>query len=485
MWWYIEHRFKRFFRAATWEKALFIKVIVGIVVSFLLLEFAVLAFLGGKAVGNYESSESLFQILAPMLPLYILGEFLLRSLLQSNPKTEITPYLLLPIKKSRLIHFSLISSGLSLLNFGFLILQLAFTCGAAGSGFQDLGACLLLLLSLSISLHFLVTLINQAGMRLWWLQGIVFVGFIALGCLLYYGQLQFQNLMLSGAASWIDVLPLSIVLLVVSVLLYLFCVRQLRLNFYRGPISVQTSFPGMTGTWFSSFGKAGLLMGLELKLILRNKRPRQLAMVAMLFIFWANVFFKGDDSPMLAMLFGGIFITSTFMMNYGQFLGAWEGSHYDFLLTRDISFEDYYKAKLFLFIFSSLITFVPCLLIFANNQLATEALIASLLYNCGINSYLWMYISVYNRTAIDLSRPQLFNYQGVSASQMLLVTPIMIIAPAIAWIVSLCTNDHIALYVLGGLGITGFLLMKPALSMLARRLQDRKYEISEAFRLRE
>lgn len=48
-----------------------------------------------------------------------------------------------------------------------------------------------------------------------------------------------------------------------------------------------------------------------------------------------------------------IIITGMFMLNYGQYLLGWEGNHFDHILTRNVSFKDYYLSKVLLFAITS------------------------------------------------------------------------------------------------------------------------------------
>ena len=53
-------------------------------------------------------------------------DFLLRVPLQKTPTQEVKPYLLLPVKRNRIIDFLLIRSGLSLFNLFWLFMFVPF-----------------------------------------------------------------------------------------------------------------------------------------------------------------------------------------------------------------------------------------------------------------------------------------------------------------------------------------------------------------------
>ena len=80
---------------------------------------------------------------------------------------------------------------------------------------------------------------------------------------------------------------------------------------------------GADYAFLNRFGAVGELIGLDIKLILRNKRPRSVAMITVLFLFYGFIFYKKEyiqQGWWGFLLVGGVFLTGLFISNYGQFL---------------------------------------------------------------------------------------------------------------------------------------------------------------------
>ncbi len=83
---------------------------------------------------------------------------------------------------------------------------------------------------------------------------------------------------------------------------------------------------------------------------------------------------------------------------------------------------------------------------------------------------------------MDLSRGAAFNYQGVGASQFLVMLPLLL-APVILYAILSIFLDRIpAVSVLGLMGVAGLLFHKPLMQKVVARFERRKYRIAEGFR---
>ena len=129
-----------------------------------------------------------YHVMNAVVLIFILAlDFLLRVPLQKTPTQEVKPYLLLPVKRIRVIDFLLIRSGLSLFNLFWLFLFVPFSFITITKYFGVLGVITyligILLLILANNYWYLLcrTLINE---RIWWiLLPIAFYG--GIGCLLF------------------------------------------------------------------------------------------------------------------------------------------------------------------------------------------------------------------------------------------------------------------------------------------------------------
>src|SRR5690606_7707894 len=85
--------------------------------------------------------------------------------------------------------------------------------------------------------------------------------------------------------------------------------------------------------WLENKGNIGFLVATELRLIWRNKRPRTVAGMSVLFLFYGLIFYtQGDyDERYTFLVFPATFITGGFLINYGQYIFSWESNYMDLI----------------------------------------------------------------------------------------------------------------------------------------------------------
>jgi len=101
-------------------------------------------------------------------------------------------------------------------------------------------------------------------------------------------------------------------------------------------------------------------------------------------------------------IFVGIFITGIFMINFGQFIPAWDAGYYPLIMTQNIPLKKYLTAKAGLITFSVVVLAIlstPYLYygwkIFLINMICA-------VYNIGVNIPVLLYAGSFNRKKIDL-----------------------------------------------------------------------------------
>ena len=121
---------------------------------------------------NMVPNREPYHVMNAVVLIFILAlDFLLRVPLQKTPTQEVKPYLLLPVKRNRVIDFLLIRSGLSLFNLFWLFMFVPFSFITITKYFGILGVITyligILLLILANNYWYLLcrTLINE---RIWW-----------------------------------------------------------------------------------------------------------------------------------------------------------------------------------------------------------------------------------------------------------------------------------------------------------------------------
>ena len=83
---------------------------------------------------------------------------------------------------------------------------------------------------------------------------------------------------------------------------------------------------------------------------------------------------------------------------------------------------------------------------------------------------------------MDLSRGAAFNYQGIGASQFIIMLPLLLMPVVIYSLLTLFLDRMVAVTILGLLGIAGLLFHKLIMNYVVDRFRRRKYIIAEGFR---
>jgi hypothetical protein len=181
------------------------------------------------------------------------------------------------------------------------------------------------------------------------------------------------------------------------------------------------------------------------------------------------------------LIYAGVFFIGMFIITYGQFLYAWEAGYFDFLLARKIDYRKYLWVKVFLLSATCIGAFLLIAPFIINNSYAFKSLTVALFYNLGINLPLMLFLSLYNRSRIDISAGA-FSMQGKSGQQILNVF-ILILTPAV---LSGFLINHYGLEncfrILGGIGLTGILLTPVTFDAIFKLFIKKKHIMGAAFR---
>ncbi|MEO8821391.1 MAG: DUF5687 family protein, partial [Ginsengibacter sp.] len=189
---------------------------------------------------------------------------------------------------------------------------------------------------------------------------------------------------------------------------------------------------------------------------------------------------KADHLGIL--LVGSIFITGMFMVSFGQFLFAWQSSHFDGLMASNIQIKTYIKSKMMLLIAFSSIAFLLSLFYGFLSVKLIPVLIAAWLFNIGVHSVLTGFIGTRNYKGLDLSKGSSFNYQGTGAAQWLYSLVILIVGMIIYFPFALLVNEWSGIAAIGIAGIICLLMQDWWLDKITIQFKKQKYKILDGFR---
>jgi len=484
---FIRLQFKEFFRSATFGKGLALKAIM----IFLALYFTA-AFIG-LGLSLYPVMKKIYPDADPFVMVnqflfyWFLADLMMRFFLQKLPVMAVKPLLTLPVKRKNVVNYVLGKSLLSFFNFLPLFAAIPFGFVLIYKGYA-VGIVILwifLIAIIALVINFLNFLIESwsSDFELSFLPIIVFVG--VLFAIDYFEIISLKHLTYIIVQGILDqpfliVLPLAL-LAGIYYLNYklLYSKLYLDVSLQSKTQEVKTSDLG----WTRRFGEVAPFMQLDLKLIWRNKRSKSSAFIVLIGALYGLIFYTNPIYAKMPWIFAfvGVFSTGVFLINFGQFIPAWDSAYYKLLMSQNIKYEKYLKSKFTLMVVSVVAMFIITIPYVYFGYKILLAHFAGAVYNIGVNSHVILFGGSFNRKKIDLSQRAAFNFQGTGAVQWIIGLPLMILPMAIFGIVYAFSSFLIASVVLIVMGVAGILLHQPLMKFITKSYQNSKYKMIEAF----
>jgi len=487
--WFIQHQWKQEIRSSIWQKNIALNIIVGFFMVIMLLYLLMLGIFLDKVLEDVVKDANADITLSKIIIYYFIATFLMRFFLQSLPAMEIVPYLHLRIKKKTIAWFMIFKSLFSFFNIIPFLIFLPFALGYMVdefNGFQAFiwfAAVFLFELSSNFKLiYFKRKFTLNPKIILILIGGIA--ALIALDkfdlfsissiSLWYFTQLQ---------SNWIWVLlPLATTLLFIG-----WNLQMIRKNSYLDDLTPKKAEGEMLSSKLNllqNFGKTGELILGEVKLILRNKRSKSVVFLIPFFLLYGLFFYPQEmyNESTGLLVFVGIFVTGGFLIAYGQYLMAWESSHFDFILSSNIGIQDYFKAKYFLLVIPTVILYFLTIPYMYFGMEIFWINFATLFYNLGVNAPLLLFTSSFNKKRMDLSKGAMMNYQGVGINNFILVLPLLAVPALLYWLVSSLFGYLPAVLTLGILGVLGLLFNQSLIRLAVNNFNKQRYKIANGYR---
>jgi len=222
---------------------------------------------------------------------------------------------------------------------------------------------------------------------------------------------------------------------------------------------------------------------LDLKLITRSKRARSSLWMLGLGLLYGLFFYP---NPIYAemdwfFIFIGIFVTGIFLINFGQFIPAWDSGYYKLLMSQNVKYEKYLKSKFTLMVMSVIIMFVLSIPYVYFGWKILLAHFAAAIYNIGVNSHVMLFGGSFNRKKIALDQKAAFNFQGTGAVQWLIGLPLMVLPMIIFALLDYLVNFEVAIGAIIILGLLGIAFHQSVMRLITKKYQDSKYKMIDAF----
>ena len=333
----LRHQWKEFIRNPSWSS---ISVAYAIFLVLLALYFLLILVLAGAFIGHLLTSQDPAADVVRLVNQHLLSAFSLlflgRLLFQNTPQLKIGPYLHLPISRPALARFFSFAALFHLHNLLPLAFFIPFWISNLALDYSTLTSLSWLagiVAILGLSNYLVICVRLGLARRAVWLLGGGASGLIALD---YWQQWGYTGALSSVVFDFLlepggPVLALA--LLVATGLLFGWTCRLLKDHLHDEAPSEKGLTTGSQSLLdrLAGLGPVGRLMALEIKLAIRNKRPRQILWFALMFSAAGLINFilltRGSSDSVVPTttltfyhIFWGFFLTSGFVINYGQFM---------------------------------------------------------------------------------------------------------------------------------------------------------------------
>ena len=481
------HQWKKAIRSKVLSQGWGVKILIGFLVIYFGLSFLALGFLLPEIIRETHPEAALVTpVFGEFVLYYLMVDWVMRFFLQDLNVLTVQHYLLSPIKKTTIINYLLSSSVFNFFNLLPLLFIVPFAIRAA---FPELGsingtAWLSGMVLLVLTNHFIAIYLKRvAAVKL-----AVFIAFAALVALLFVANTMgwislndWSYLLFGNLGQWWLTLIIVVILGIVYFLNFRFLMAHSHIDKWKKQKAEAST---QNFEFLESKGAVGTMIANELKLIFRNKRTKSILIITALFGAYGLLFYTNPEQypGMGWLVFVGIFMTGIFMINYGQFLVGWEGAYFDGILTRAYPMEAFFRAKFWLLAASSVITYVISLAYIYFTWDAFWINTASFIYNIGVNSFVLLFASTYQKKKIDLSKGSAFNYQGTSALQFLVAIPLLVVPILIFQGFNVFGKPYYGLAAMSIAGLISLAFSKYWFKEIIKNFKEKKYRNAAGFR---
>ena len=430
---FISHELKAFWRSKNQAKSIALRVVLGVIVLYLFLNVLVLGFFMDKLLEQLFPKTDVIISFCGIILIYFLFDLLLRLQLQELPTLRVQPYLQLPVKRNTLVSYLAFMALISVFNVWPFILfyPFIFKIIAADAGGRTALAFAVSIIGLTVFNNYFALYIKRKANLNGWIFLVASVALILISlCDFRWHLFSISKLSYLFFGHLLNHAVLALVPFALGAIMYVFNFIYLKQNLYLEELGSRktSAYKGSTEYPFlNRFGSIGDLAGNEIKLILRNKRPRSAFIMGLFLMFYGLIFYTNPKLHFeFYKVFVGMFMTGIFIINYGQFMYSWQASHFDGLLVSKIKISDFLKAKFLMFTLVSSFFFLLTTpyVYFGWRTLVIHFVM--FLWNIGVNTTLVLFFANRNYKRIDLSKGAAFNWEGVSGSTWLLSLPLLI-----------------------------------------------------------
>lgn len=439
------------------------------------------AFDGGAKEAYHVMNSGLIFVLAL--------DFLMRFPFQKTPTQEVKPYLLLPVKRSRLIDFLLIRSGLGGYNFIWLFMFVPFAIititkfyGIGGVLTYSIGIWLLMI----FNNYWFLLCRTLMGERIWWFMLPVAVYAAIAAGLFIPDNSPIFDLSIELGEGFIGGNLLTFIGVLAAIgIMWLINRTLMQRLIYNELSKVEDTTVQVKSVseykFLDRYGEIGEYMRLELKLMLRNKVCRKslysitaVVVIFSLIISFSDVYSGGMRDFFVLynyIIFGILFLSA--LMSY-------EGNYIDGLMSRKESIYSLLRAKYILYSIALLVPFILMIPGMVTGKVSVLTCISWLLFIPGAVYYGLFQLAVFNNKTVDLNAKMTSRNVGTGL-QNLISGAAFAVPMILLFGLNALVGKEVTPWILMGIGIIFIATSKWWLMNVYHRFMKRRYKIMEGF----
>ncbi len=474
-----------FRRSPTFKQGLGINILLGFLGVYMLINALVVGFAASFIIAEYYPEQDIIHKFGGLFASYLAIDLVVRYLIQKFPVISITKYLTLNIKKLSLIRYLLVRSIFNFYNLlplfviiPFFFIQVLPDMTAAGSIMWLLTMLCLIYLNHFISFWLYIKSFKQPVVTY-----IIIAVLLVLILAEYKGWLSISGFLSDVMVNIYSTALVSIPFLVLTAIISI-VYRVLRDSTYlEDHQKSNAKFASATiGLPFLTKGsKVSQLIQLEINMIWRNKRAKLFLIMSLALVPYVLLWLEDIKESIFFLIISSLFMTGSFMLNYGQLIFSWNSQHFNLLMTHKIELEDYILAKYYLLAASCIILYFISLPLAFIDSLILWSNSCIVFYCVGVVTFIYIWLGIYFSKRIDANASGFFNYEGFSIAHFIVMIPIIVIPILIHLPFSLLGYDHFGLVILAAIGIAGILCHKLLVRQVVKALQKKKYKLVNAF----
>lgn len=483
---FIYLEWKQFVRASYFQKGIAIKILL-ILGAIYFGGIAIL--LGGSSFFILKKS---FPDIDPIVSVnnflvyWVLFELMIRFFMQQLPVLNIKPLMIIPIKRSTVIHYLLGKTTISFFNFISLFLFLPFSIVLLVKGYPVFNVVFwfLSLMCITFILNFLNFLINKSNTIFYILVPL----FLALIGLEYYEIFKVSE-PIGVVFNALYNNPIFILVPVLALIgIYKVNFKFIRKGFYLDDaVSKKVKEVNASDlSWMNRFGNIAPFLKNDVKMISRNARPKQVVMMSFFFLFYGLFFFTQSmyiEKMPYILAFAAMFITGGFLLSFGQLVPSWDSEYYKMLMSQNIPYRQYLESKWYLMVVAVAVSFILSTPYIYFGWDIYLMIAAGALFNIGLNTFITLFGGALNRVPIELNtKAKAFsNTNGFNPTQLLIALPKMLLPILIFFIPYQFISFNAGLIALALTGALGIVFKNFFLNKIERIYQKGKYKTIAAF----